>query len=76
MAAALGLAYVRVSGTWANSVYFQDDDAPQMANPPDGFRGVLTRAQSRGVVDFAKAVDANLVTSFAINPAVRDSSGA
>jgi len=75
LAAALGPAYVRVSGTWANTVYFQDDDEPPMASPPEGFRGVLTRAQWRGVVEFSKAVDAKLVTSFAINPAVRDSSG-
>jgi len=27
LAAALGPAYVRVSGTWANSVFFQDTDA-------------------------------------------------
>jgi heparanase 1 len=76
LAAALGPAYLRVSGTWANSVYFQDDDAPARASPPEGFRGVLTRAQWRGVVEFAKAVDAQLVTSFTISPGGRDSSGA
>jgi heparanase len=75
LAAALGPAYVRVSGTWANTVYFQDDDAAPMESPPAGFRGVLTRAQWRGVVEFSKAVDARIVTSFAINPAVRDTSG-
>ena len=76
LAAALGPAFLRVSGTWANSVYFQDDDAPALASPPQGFRGVLTRAQWRGVVEFAKAVDARLVTSFTISPGVRDPSGA
>jgi hypothetical protein len=66
---------VRVSGTWANSVYFQDDDAPAMATPPDGYSGVLTRAEWRGVIAFAKAVDARLVTSFTISSGVRDASG-
>jgi hypothetical protein len=69
LGAALGPAYVRVSGTWANSVYFRNDDAPAMATPPEGFTGVLTRAEWRGAVDFAKAVDAKLVTSFTISPA-------
>ena len=40
---------------------------PPPATPPEGFGGVLTRAQWRGVVDFAKATDAALVTSFAIS---------
>ena len=75
MAAALGPAYVRVSGTWANSVYFQNDDAPALVKPPDGYGGVLTRSQWKGVVDFAKAVDARIVTSFTISSGVRDASG-
>src|SRR6476661_314705 len=45
MAAALGPAYVRVSGTWANSAYFQDSDNPAAANAPSGFSGVLTRKE-------------------------------
>src|SRR3954463_14974941 len=49
LAAGLGPAYVRVSGTWANSTYFQDSDAPAPAQPPEGFRGVLTRAEWQGV---------------------------
>lgn len=76
LAAALGPAYVRVSGTWANSVYFQNDDAAVMSSPPNGYNGILTRAEWRGVVDFAKAVDAKLVTSFTISTGVRDPSGA
>jgi heparanase 1 len=75
LAAALGPAYVRVSGTWANSTYFHDSDAPAPSAPPTGFGGVLTRAQWRGVVEFAKAVDAKVVTSFAISPGVRDQNG-
>src|SRR6476660_46102 len=37
LAAARGAAYVRVSGTWAKSVYFQDADTPAPQSPPDGF---------------------------------------
>jgi len=76
LAAALGPAFVRVSGTWANSVYFHDSDDPAPASPPPGFQGVLTRAQWKGVVDFALAVNAKLVTSFAISAGVRDAAGA
>ncbi len=70
LAAALGPAYVRVSGTWANSTYF--GDAPK---PPEGFGGVLTHAQWKGVVDFSRAVDARIVTSVATGAGVRDASG-
>jgi len=75
LAAALGPAYVRVSGTWANSTYFHDSDAPAPATPPTGFGGVLTRQQWRGVVDFSRAVNAKIVTSFAISAGVRDANG-
>ncbi|WP_197373311.1 hypothetical protein [Mycolicibacterium baixiangningiae] len=74
LAAALGPAYVRVSGTWANTTYFADMD-PAPADPPEGFDGVLTRDQWRGVVDFSRAVDANIVSSFAISPGTRDPDG-
>lgn len=75
LAAALGPAYVRVSGTWANSTYFQDSDAPAPTTPPAGFGGVLTRQEWRGVVGFSHAVGAEIITSFAISPGVRDASG-
>lgn len=75
LAAALGPAYVRVSGTWANTLYFQDSDAPAPASPPEGFGGVLTRAEWKGVVDFAKATNAQIVTSFATSNGTRDASG-
>jgi len=35
----------------------------------------LTRKQWRDVVDFSHAVDAKIVTSFAISPGVRDANG-
>jgi hypothetical protein len=75
LAAALGPAYVRVSGTWANTTYFPDSDAAP-AQPPAGFMGVLTRQQWKGVVDFARAVSGELVASFATSAGVRDASGA
>lgn len=75
LAAALGPAYLRVSGTWANSTYFQDANAPAKQSPPPGFKSILTREQWKGVVDFAHAVDAKIVTSFAISDGVRDKDG-
>ena len=75
LASALGPAYVRVSGTWANSTYFQPADGPVSANAPTGFKAVLTRDQWKGVVDFSKATDAKIVTSFSISPGTRDANG-
>ena len=75
LAEALAPAYMRVSGTWANSTYFQNDDAPPMAQPPAGFRGVLTRPEWKGVIDFSQAVGAPLVTSVAVSEGTRDAAG-
>jgi len=75
LAAALGPAYVRVSGTWMNSTYFQDSDDPAPAKPPAGFNSVLTRKQWKGVIDFANAVNASIVTSFALSAGTRDATG-
>jgi hypothetical protein len=74
LAAALAPAYMRVSGTWANATFFADSDTAPSA-PPAGFEGVLTRQQWRGVVDFAQAVGAPIVTSFAVSPGTRDAGG-
>ena len=75
LAAALGPAYVRVSGTWANTVFFQDSDVPPRATPPNGFAGVLTHKEWKGVVDFSHAVNAEIVTSFATSPGTRNAAG-
>lgn len=75
LAAALSPAYLRVSGTWANATFFADMDIPP-AKPPAGFNSVLSRQRWRDVVDLARAVDAEIVTSFAISPGTRDSGGA
>ncbi|SEA03962.1 hypothetical protein SAMN05216411_10427 [Nitrosospira multiformis] len=45
LAAALGPAYVRVTGTWVNSAYFHNSDQLAPKRPPKGFSGVLTRRQ-------------------------------
>ena len=74
LASALSPAYLRVSGTWANSTFFaESDDTP---SPPAGYRGVLSAHRWREVIDFSKAVDAPIVTSFAISPGTRDGNGA
>jgi heparanase 1 len=75
LAQALGPAYVRVSGAWQNGTYFHDSDSPAPSKPPSGFAGVLTRPQWKGVVDFAKAVDAQIMTSVATSVGTRDSEG-
>ncbi len=75
LAAALGPAYIRVSGSWANATYFADTDASS-GRPPPGYNSILTRSQWRGVIEFATAVDAQIVTSFAVSPGSRDASGA
>lgn len=75
MARALGPSYIRVSGSWANAVFFQDDDNPPMRNPPKGFQNVLTREQWKGVMAFAKSVDGQIVTSFPVSDGARGSDG-
>ncbi|WP_312015659.1 hypothetical protein [Bradyrhizobium liaoningense] len=75
LTSALAPAYMRVSGTWANATYFADDDHTP-STPLSGFNTVLTRAQWRGVIEFARAVNAEIVTSFAVSPGSRDALGA
>ncbi|MCK1637965.1 hypothetical protein IVA95_10235 [Bradyrhizobium sp. 157] len=74
LAAALAPAYLRVSGTWANSTYFAESDETP-STPPNGFRAVLSRERWKGVIDFARAVNAEIVTSMAISPGARDAAG-
>lgn len=75
LATALGPSYVRVSGSWANSTYFQNDNNAPVKTPPQGFKGILTRTEWKGVVDFSKATNAWIVTSVAISSGVRDAKG-
>ena len=66
---------MRVSGTWANSAYFQDSENAAPANAPSGFSGVLTREEWKGVIDFSHAVNAEIVTSVAMGSGSRDAQG-
>lgn len=75
LAAALAPSHLRVSGTWRNSTYFQDDDAPALKEAPKGFKSVMTRPQWKAVIDFSHAVDADLVVSVAISDGTRDAKG-
>jgi heparanase 1 len=75
LAAALAPSYMRVSGTWQNSTYFQNDDQSILKDPPAGYGDVLSRAEWKAVVDFARAVDAGLVTSVSVSIGTRDANG-
>ena len=74
LAKALSPAFVRISGTSANTTYFAET-GDAAAAPPAGFKSVLTPRQWQGVVGFSRAVDAPIVTSFAIAKGVRDARG-
>ena len=74
LAKGLAPAYVRVSGSWANTVYFHDTDSPP-TKAPEGFVNTLSRSQWKGVIDFVKATNSKLVTSFAVSEGVRDANG-
>jgi hypothetical protein len=74
LASALSPAYLRVSGTAANSTFFAGSDStPPQA--PAGYKGTLTSRRWRDVIDFSHAIDAPIVTSFAISPGTRDAKG-
>ena len=74
MAKHLGPAYVRVSGTWANNTYLPAE-GENVTEAPAGFKQVLQRDQWRGVVAFAKTVDAKIVTSFPASTGARNPDG-
>lgn len=74
LAKALGPAYIRVSGTWANSTYFDVNDTTG-GTAPTGYNGVLTPEQWLGVGDFARVVNGEIVTSFAVNTGSHDANG-
>jgi heparanase len=75
LTAALGPLYIRYGGTTSNSVYFQDNDEPRLAKIPVGYSRLLTRAAWRRAIDFAKEVDAKIVTGFTVSAGVRDAQG-
>lgn len=69
---ALAPFYLRYSGTTANNVYFQDDNKPKLGKAPQGYKAVLTRKRWKEALQFAKAVNARVVTSMTISAGVRD----
>jgi heparanase len=74
LAKGLGPSLMRVSGTWANNTYLEAE-GEHLSAPPPGFVQVLTRAQWTNVVAFSKAVDAPIVTSFAVSNGTRGADG-
>ena len=67
MAKALGVAWVRVSGTWANKTYY-DFDGHTGGKVPEGYQNLLTRDQWIGVLDFVKHINGKLLVSLANCP--------
>lgn len=74
LARGLGPSLMRVSGTWANNTYLEAA-GEHLSKPPAGFVQVLTRDQWKGVVAFSKAVNAPIVTSFAVSNGTRGPDG-
>ncbi|WOK37300.1 hypothetical protein [Sphingomonas sp. C3-2] len=70
----LGPSLMRVSGTWANNTYLLAD-GEKLTTPPKGYMQILTREQWRNVIAFSKAVDAPIVTSFAVGAGTRGVDG-
>ena len=62
LAKELGLAWVRVSGTWATTTYY-DFDGHTNGKAPEGYRSVLTKEQWIGVLDFVKDTNSKLLIS-------------
>src|SRR5258708_34308857 len=54
LAAALGPPYLRVSGTWMNSTFFQDDDAAAMGLPRRATKPYLRGRNGRVSLIFPK----------------------
>lgn len=74
LAKALAPAYMRVSGTWANSTYVPTLTEVEPTGVPQGYRQVLRRSQWRGVVDFSNALGLPIITSFPVSSGTRDGS--
>lgn len=74
-AKALAPAYMRVSGTWANSTYVPTLDEGEPDTPPPGFKQVLKRSQWRELVRFSKQLGLPIITSFPVSAGTRDKHG-
>lgn len=75
LAKGLSPAYMRVSGTWANSTYVPSIDETPPSKPPSGFKQVLTQSQWRDVVAFARENDLAIMTSFPVSDGSRGQDG-
>ena len=72
LAKAFGPVWVRVSGTWANTTYYNFDGKYEPGVVPEGFQNVLQKEQWLSLLDFVKAVDGKLLISFANCPGIHD----
>jgi hypothetical protein len=75
LAGALAPAYMRVSGSWANTTYFHAAEDPAPAQPPAGYAGILTLAQWHDVLGFSRDLGLDIMLSFAISDGTRDADG-
>lgn len=75
LAKALAPAFMRVSGTWANTTYVPTLTEVEPAGVPPGFRQVLRRSQWQALVDFSSGIGLPIITSFPAGEGARDASG-
>ncbi|MEQ1547970.1 MAG: hypothetical protein ABL918_04895 [Chakrabartia sp.] len=75
LAAGLAPAYMRVSGTWANSTYVPRVGEAPLSTPPTGFQQLLTYAQWRNVVGFSRKNRLAIITSFPVSAGTRGADG-
>jgi len=75
LTSAMAPLYIRYGGTTTNSVYFQDNDEPRLPQPPEGYQWILTRDSWKKALEFAKAMDAKVLTGFTVSDGIRDESG-
>ena len=71
LAKELGVAWVRVSGTWANKTYY-DFDGHTDGKVPEGFQNLLTKEQWLHLLDFVRAIDGKLLVSIANCPGIHN----
>ena len=62
LASEIGPVWIRVSGTWATTTYY-DFDGTTNGQAPEGYKSVLTKEQWIGVLDFVKFLGAKLLVS-------------
>lgn len=75
LASALAPAFMRVSGTWANSTYIPTMTEGELTEPPSGFRQLLRRSQWREIVSFSNDLGLPIITSFPVSAGTRDDFG-